>query len=125
MANPHQSSHSPPGAWTPQFFQPAPGHLVEQRTEFTYAEHVIIAPDGRVETRFGAAWRWMTTDSRHLPPAATASLAADILRMRPAMLYRPPGGELQIPWHAGAPVPPQLALPARGAWWKRLLGGPR
>jgi hypothetical protein len=115
-------------AWAPQIYQSAPGRRIDQWTEYTYAEHCIVEPDGRTSFQWGAAWRWLTNDARHLPPAARAPLVAPVSIMRPCILIRPLGAtDQQLPWQSGAPVPTQLALPNGAPWWRKvlLLGGPQ
>lgn len=115
--------HGPHGNWQPQIIQSAPGRRVEQWTEYNYAERVVIEADGRMAMQFGASWRWFTTSAHHLPPAARAPLIAPVSLYRPTILTRAAWDGHQLPWAAGSPVPRQLALPAPGGWWQRLLGG--
>jgi hypothetical protein len=125
--SPHNYNSQPPSGtqnWTPQIYQGAPGHRVEQWTEYQFAEYCLIDPDGRTTTQFGASWRWYSSSSGSLPPASRAPLIAPAGILRPSILMRPYGAaEKQLHWAPGTPVPEQLALPNDSPWWRRLLGG--
>lgn len=105
--------------------QPLPPAQVTQRQAAQFFQETILYPDGRVETKWAAAWQWQTTDARYLPPAAALSLAQSLSGVQPAGLAQRVTNAHQIPWAPGAPVPPQLALPtSRPGFIRRLLGGP-
>lgn len=114
-------SQQPQTPWSPQVYQPAPGTEVQQWTEFAYAEHVVVHPDGRTSLEYGASWRYLTTDARYMPSAARAPLVCPVGLVRPAILIRPTDTQAQLPWTPGASTPRQLALPESASWWRRLL----